>query len=192
MYLHPNAEVTPGINDLPRFDGPVKVYHSAVAYYYAPSDVCGLGGIHRERIRSNPKWFKAHKCYYPRYDTVFVSVNDAPGMQGMAIGRVRLFFSIYFHRRCWDCALVHWFNRRSNEPDSETGLWVVELELDRHGNPIVEVISLDTIARGAHLLPVYGEGFLPERFDFRESLDAFDAYFVNPHVDHHAHEFLTV
>jgi hypothetical protein len=112
-------------------------------------------------------------------------------MQGMAIGCVRLLFSIYFHWKHWSCALINWFNRRSNEPDSGTGLWVVEPELDSRSKPVVEVISFNTIACGAHLLLVYGEGFLPERFDFRESLDAFNAYFVNPHVDHHVHEFLT-
>ena len=112
-------------------------------------------------------------------------------MHGMVIGRVKLFFSFYFHRKDWSCALVNWFNRQSDKPDSDTGLWVVELELGGNGKAVVEVVTLDSIARGAHLLPVYGEGFLPEKFDFRDSLDAFDSYFVNAHIDHHAHKFLT-
>jgi hypothetical protein len=31
---------------------------------------------------------------------------------------------------------------------------------------------------------------LPEDFDFSDSLDAFNTYFVNPYADHHMHEFL--
>ena len=53
------------------------------------------------------------------------------------------------------------------------------------------MIHLDSIARGTHLLPVYGSGFLPEDFHYVVSLDAFKSYYVNHYIDHHAHEFLT-
>ena len=53
------------------------------------------------------------------------------------------------------------------------------------------MVHLDSIARGAHLLPVYGLGFLPEDFQYAVSLDVFTSYFVNHYIDHHSHEFLT-
>ncbi|KAF8889238.1 hypothetical protein BD779DRAFT_1611042 [Infundibulicybe gibba] len=34
----------------------IDVFHSAVATYYAPSDYSGIGGMHRQRIRSVPSW----------------------------------------------------------------------------------------------------------------------------------------
>ncbi|KIM35103.1 hypothetical protein M413DRAFT_79750, partial [Hebeloma cylindrosporum] len=53
------------------------------------------------------------------------------------------------------------------------------------------VIDLDSIVRGAHLLPMYNSNPLPEDFHFSRSLDVFCAFFVNSYVDHHAHEFIT-
>lgn len=47
------------------------------------------------------------------------------------------------------------------------------------------IVYLESIARGAHLLPVYGTGFLPEDFHYTASLDAFRSYFLNSSIDHH-------
>ena len=38
------------LNACPTFLGKVSIFLSAVATYYAPSDPCGLGGMHREHI----------------------------------------------------------------------------------------------------------------------------------------------
>ncbi|KAF8231251.1 hypothetical protein L208DRAFT_1037891, partial [Tricholoma matsutake] len=77
------------IDGCPQFEGDIKMYHSAVATFYAPSDLCGAGGMHRERIRSTPA-FHGH----PHRDTIFVVLDDTkPGMEGMEIGQVLLFFS---------------------------------------------------------------------------------------------------
>jgi hypothetical protein len=189
-YLFPHSNITPELDDLPLFDGIIRVHHSATARYYAPSDLCGKGGIHRETIRSNPTWFKKNRLFLPRYDTVFVSVNDQPGMEGMEVGRVLLFFSFRYHRQDWQCALVTWYTKRGTAADPDTKMWIVEPEVDALGAPVVEVISLDAISRAAHLLPVYGQGRLPQTYDYRLALDLFDAYFVSPYADHHANEFL--
>jgi hypothetical protein len=171
----------------PRFSGSISVFHSAVARYYAPSDLCGAGGMYRERIRSNPNW----QGEYARYDTMFVETNaELPGMLGMAIGRARLLFSFKFRGGVHRCALVHWFVPSANEPDEDTGMWVVEPELQDNGRPTVSIIPLDCVARAAHLLPVYGSRFVSEDFHFADSLNVFPAYFVNPYVDHHSNEFL--
>jgi hypothetical protein len=103
-----------------------------------------------------------------RHDTVLISIDDSQhGMYGMLVAHVLLFFS--FHDVYLDkeipCTLVNWFILNSDKPDELTGMWVVETE--HEGNTcMLEVIHLDTIARGTHLLPVYSSAFLPEDFHY--------------------------
>jgi hypothetical protein len=189
QQLYPDSDIpahTIPIANCPDLHSKLKVHHSAIARFYAPSDICGAGGMCRECIRSTPCWNGSS----PRRDTVFVETDaELPGMRGMAIARVFLFFSFSLHRVYYPCALVNWLVLRGDEPDPETGLWVVKPEfIGNHRS--VAVIHLDSIVRGAHLLPVYGSNPLPEDFDFTFSLDASRAFFVNRYVDHHAHEFI--
>ena len=164
----------------------INIYHSAVAHFYAPSDLCGAGGMYHEQIWSNPSWYRG----YPQYDTVFVETDaELPGMHGMVIGCVLLFFSFSFHEQTYPCALVHWLVPVGDEPDDKTGMWVVWPEFEGNQRSLA-VIHLNCIARGAHLLPVFGSSFLPEDFHFSDSLHAFHGYFVSRHVDHHMYEFL--
>ncbi|KAN0129101.1 hypothetical protein V8E53_013097 [Lactarius tabidus] len=183
---NPEAQIAPStLQECPAFDGAIKVYHSAIATFYAPSDLSGSGGLRRERIRSAP-------CFYghPRRDTVFVVTDDSqPGMEGMEIGRVQLFFSFQYRRKEFSCALINWFIH-ADERDPDTGMWTVTQECDRRGKPTSEVIHIDSIARAAHLLPIYGTSRVPEDFDYHRALDAYNAFFVNHFVDHHAHEFI--
>jgi hypothetical protein len=170
----------------PTFVGTISVFHSAVACFYSPSDLCGAGGMHRERIRSTPNW----RGTFARYDTMFIERNpDLDDILGMAIGRARLLFSFKFRGRTHACALVDWFSSYK-EPDDVTGMWVVEPEFQANGRRASSIVDLNCIVRGAHLLPVYGSSFLPEDFHFADSLDAFRAYFVSPYIDHHSHELL--
>ncbi|KAM6491514.1 hypothetical protein JOM56_013083 [Amanita muscaria] len=184
--LHPDYDdVGPPVS-LPSFNSPIRVYHSAVARFYAPSDLCGAGGMSRETIRANPRWHKTQ-----RYDTVFVALDDQPGMRGMVIARVLLFFSFQFRRRNFECALVNWFVREHDEPHPDTHMWEVHPELEPDGSRVLNVIHIDTIVRGAHLLPVFGEGKIPENLHFQFALDLFNSYFVNHYADHHIHELIT-
>ncbi|KAJ7744450.1 hypothetical protein DFH07DRAFT_869769 [Mycena maculata] len=154
--LNPNAAVPATqipLDSCPTFAGRISVFISAVARFYAPSDLCGAGGMYRERIRANPNWHGQ----YPQYDTVFVvTTSDLPGMRGMVIGRVFLFFSFTFL-----------------DPDDDTGMWVVAPEYERNGRRSLAIVHLDCIAHASHLLPVYGSAFLDEDFHFSYSLDAF-------------------
>jgi hypothetical protein len=188
--LNPDSDIPPAnvdINDCPQFRGPIRVYHSAIARFYAPSDLCGAGGMYRERIRSNPNW----RGEYARRDTMFVRTSaELDGMLGMVIGRALLFFSFKFDDTYYPCALVHWLIPH-DEPDEDTGLWVVRPEFEGNGRRTLAIVHLDCVARAAHLLPVYGPSFIPEDFHFSDALDAFRAYFVNRHIDHHSHEFVT-
>jgi hypothetical protein len=81
--------------------------------------------MHRERIRSTPSFFG-----FPRRDTAFVVLDDEkPGMEGMAIARILLFFSFSFRGKDHACALVNWFVPTSR--DNDTGMWMVRLDYDR-------------------------------------------------------------
>jgi hypothetical protein len=116
---------------------------------------------------------------------------DKLGMLGMVIARVFLFFSFQYRHKDFACAFVQWFVRESDDPDEDMGQWVVRPELDDWGSPSFAVIDVDTIARGAHLLPIYGNDRVPENFDYRHALESFRSFFVNKFVDHHTHEFLS-
>ena len=183
---HPDLDPPSATDACPPFKGKINVHHSAVALFYAPSDLCGAGGMKSERIRSTPSFHG-----YPRCDTVFVVLNDSqPGMEGMEIGWVLLFFSFHYRRKDYSCALINWFVH-TDRLDDDTGMWMVELECDRNGLPMVQVITTDTIACAAHLLPIYGSSRVPDDFSYHEALDWYRSFFVNHFVDHHAHEFIT-
>ncbi|KAH6916719.1 hypothetical protein BKA70DRAFT_1091373, partial [Coprinopsis sp. MPI-PUGE-AT-0042] len=185
---HPTRILPHNIHEYMTFSGRIRVFHSAVARFYAPSDACGAGGMQQQIIRCNPSWHNR-----ARMDTIFVSENDEPGMPGMLIAQVRLFFSFTdsYTDRSHSCALVNWFPTIGDEPDPITGMWRVKRE-EVNGVRPLQVISLGSVVRGSHLLPHFGEGCLPEGFCFTDSLEAFNEYYVNSHVDHHAHELLTV
>jgi hypothetical protein len=171
--------------NLPEIHKKISVYTSAVATFYAPSDISGVGGMRCERIHAVDTWRNGPG----RYDCVFVSTDDlAEGLLGFDIARVRLIFSVKHEGMTYPCALVHWYSRVGDSPDGNTGMWVVEPDVLEDGQPFVAVIHLDAIFRAAHLLPVYGRGFAPTYLTCMQSLDAFHAYYVNKYVDHHAFE----
>lgn len=190
--LNPNGDAHSDelpLNECPYYNGRVFIYHSAIARFYAPSDLCGAGGMYHERIRSLPAW----QGEYARRDTVFIETDSSvPGMLGMCVGRVLLFFSFMHEGQYYPCALVHWFVPVGSATDDETGFWVVKPEFTHNGQRHLAVIHLDCIARGAHLIGVYGSAFLPDDFHFSFSLDVFHSYYVNTYADHHTHEFLNI
>ncbi|KAJ7743621.1 hypothetical protein B0H16DRAFT_1693459 [Mycena metata] len=58
-------------------------------------------------------------------------------------------------------------------PTPITGMWVGEPERER-GVLTLAIVNVDTIARTARSLPIYGITALPENFHISDSLDAFD------------------
>ncbi|KAJ7070469.1 hypothetical protein C8F01DRAFT_1206314 [Mycena amicta] len=162
----------------------IHVFHSAVASFYAPSDISGIRGMRREWIRSTPSWRKTGA----RRDCAYVVENqETPGFRGMSVVRVQLLFSFDFDAVTYPCALVEWFKKVGRSPDSETGMWIVEPEMEGQRR-LVTVVHLDSFLRGAHLIPVFGEAHLPIDFKHTYSLDVFNAYHVNKYADHHANE----
>jgi hypothetical protein len=188
---HPDRLLPDNFQTCVNFSGKIQVFHSAVARFYAPSDLCGPCGMYRQRIRCNPSWRGN-----PRHDTVFVVQDeDQSGMPGMLVARIHLFFSFTDYETDEDgqtvqCALVSWFLPASDQRDPDTRMWTVKPEGTQMHRP-VQVIPLKSIARGAHLLPKYGIGILPDYITHFNALDEFQTYFVNPYIDHHCHEFLS-
>jgi hypothetical protein len=171
------------INDLPPINAKISACHSAVVTFHSPSDPSGTHGMRRELIHSTPLW-RGHK---PRRDCAFVAEDEMkPGMSGMNIVRVILFFSFEHERVYYPCALVEWFERVQHDP--VTGLWIVRPDIIHGGQNRRSVLHLDAFLRGVHLIPVYGTEMLPVGFDYSDSLDAFSAFYVNKYIDHHANE----
>ena len=146
---HPDSATTPDSpSDLPQFDGRIRVHHSAQATFFAPSDLCGAGGMHQERIRSTPSWHG-----HPRRDTVFVVLDDSlPGMEGMVVARVHLFISFCYRCVNYSCALVNWFVRDDDEREHDTRLWTVSLE-EHEGQPTFDIIDVRTLPTQHTLFP---------------------------------------
>jgi hypothetical protein len=188
--LHPDSPYTS--RDIPLSRCPniyerVDVFSSAIAIYWAPSDPSGVGGMRQERIRSTTSWGKGP----PRYDCMFLSKDPSiAGLRGLHVVRAMLLFSFTYNDILYPCALVEWLLPVGEEPDPTSRMWVVEPELDEHGARIMSVVHMGSVLRAAHLIPCYGEEFLPAKFRFTDSLDAFRAYFVNNFIDHSAHAMI--
>ncbi len=106
----------------PYINSNVYVYHSAVACFYVPSDISGIHGMHREQVHSTPSWY-GHVCW----DCAFVVENEnRAGFRGMSVIHVLLFFSFAYDGVEYPCALVHWFKKHGQQPDTITGMWIVK------------------------------------------------------------------
>ncbi|KAJ7196663.1 hypothetical protein GGX14DRAFT_375923 [Mycena pura] len=180
----PGSHVDPA--HCPPFASKVYMYSSARAIFHAPSDISGVGGMRFERIRATKSWYGGA----PRYDCVFLPQNNGlAGFRGLRAARVFMFFRFKYDGVQYPCALIHWHVTRGREPDPDTRMWVVAPEEWRGGyGRRLEVVYLDRIFRGAHLVGMAGREFLPIDFTFSDSLDGFKAFYVNKYADHHAHE----
>ncbi|KAI0713722.1 hypothetical protein C8Q76DRAFT_620400 [Earliella scabrosa] len=176
---------TVGLGLCPEAPSHVSVFPSAVAIFYAPSDVCGTRGMKKERICAVRSW----RGGPARYDCVYINDDDTlPGFRGLSVVRVLLFLSFKRNMCTYPCALVSWFVPVGDAPCDETGMWMVEPQMDNHGRHVLSVISLDCMLRAAHLLPIPDDHPIPVRLKHTDTLDVFDAFFVNKYADHHAHE----
>ncbi|KAG5651350.1 hypothetical protein H0H81_008989 [Sphagnurus paluster] len=172
------------LDKCPSIKSLIKVYYSAIATFYAPSDDSGICGKCRERIRSTPLWRRKG----PRQDCAFVVEDDGqPGMKGLSVVRVQLFFSFEHNGVTYPCALVEWFKKVGRGPDKEVGMWKVKPDIV-NGECEISVLHLDTFLRAVHLLPIYGKDYLPIDFHFSYSLNIFDLFYVNKFADHHSHK----
>ena len=167
----------------------ISVFHSATAVFCAPSNPSGIGGLYRETIRCTPRW-QTGNVTAPRRDCIILNTgSDAPGMRGLDIARIHLFFSFEFRDELFSCALVHHFCKSFNDPDPDNGMWIVEPDFDVDGYRVMSVVHVDSIVCAAHLLPVFrGDAAVPRETNFSHTLDIFTAFYVNKYIDYHAFE----
>ncbi|KAG1827440.1 uncharacterized protein BJ212DRAFT_1443481 [Suillus subaureus] len=115
----------------------------------------------------------------PRYEgkiSVFNSMcsrfyipSDLSGISGM----VWAFFSFNYAGTVYPCTIVHWFDVIGGLPDLEMGMWVVCPAYYANCAPTHTIIHADTIYYAAHLIPIYGNQFLPLDIMLHMSYDAF-------------------
>lgn len=164
----------------------ITTFPSAVASFYAPSDVSGFNGMKTERIRSIHSWHGGPR----RFDTVFLKDHEGAETisSGLSIARVHCFFSFTFQGQEHACALVCKYRYPKTYPDEDTGMWMVR-PCFRGARPDFQIVSLAIIYRAAHLLPHFEDGFtVPRASSSTTSLDAFSMFYVNKYVGHHAFE----
>ncbi|KAJ3793844.1 hypothetical protein GGU11DRAFT_748543 [Lentinula aff. detonsa] len=76
------------LDDCPHITSKINVYHSAVAIFYAPSDISGVRGMKHERIRSSPSFYGVE-----RRDCILATINEKKaGFRGLSAARILLFF----------------------------------------------------------------------------------------------------
>ena len=71
------------LDDVSRIIGPISVFHSASANFFAPSDQSGIRGMQCEIIRSTPRWRQKHEH---RDCVLIVEDHGRRGMRGMIVG----------------------------------------------------------------------------------------------------------
>ncbi|KAJ3511752.1 hypothetical protein NMY22_g15551 [Coprinellus aureogranulatus] len=192
-FLHEQLGTTPEDEDedweddcILDFISPISTFRSAVATFFAPSDLCGVRGMRREWLRCTPNWRKTG----PRRDCVYLVQDDTkPGFRGLNVVRLKALLSFSYEGTDYPCAVVEWFKKVGRSPDPDTGMWIVQPDMSS-GERDTTIVHLDSILRAAHLLPLYGSSYplIPSDFEHTRSLDSFNAFYVNKYIDHHAHE----
>ncbi|KAI6007589.1 hypothetical protein F5J12DRAFT_905493 [Pisolithus orientalis] len=168
------------LSEHPIYGNKITVVNSAAALFYAPSDISGIGGMWHEYICSCHSWQNRP----PRYDCTFVNTN--PGLKGMHGLDVMCILG-----KCYPCAVVQWFDCVWDDPDVDTGMWIVHLALTANRHLATAVIHVDTIYRVAHLVPLYGTHPIPRTIKPHHSYNAFTTFYVNRFIDHHAFSLLS-
>ena len=110
------------------------------------------------------------------------------GMSGLLVAHVYLFFRFLHAGINYPCALIHWYST-SDKPDANTGLWIVQPETTCQGQRNMSVVHIDTIVRGAHLLPRFPSDVpVYRQVNYKNALDVFTSFYVNKFIDHHTFE----
>ena len=114
-------------------------------------------------------------------------------MSGFMVAHVRLFFKLEYGGVSHSYALIHDYTTCGEEPDKDTGMWIVRHALHGTRRPQAQVICISDILCAAHLIPVFsGLVPIPDDLKHTECLDypEFCTFYVNQFVDHHAFEIL--
>ncbi|KAG1813371.1 uncharacterized protein BJ212DRAFT_1448010 [Suillus subaureus] len=112
---------------------------------------------------------------------------NAEGMRGLKVVRVICFFSFNHNWDMYPCTLIHWFEKISDDPDENTGMWMVTPSFHKDGSKNIVVIHIEMFFfHAAHLIPIYGSKYIPHTLKFYHSLDTFHSFYVNKYADYHA------
>lgn len=162
------------------------MFPSALAVFYAPSDLSGVKGMKKECIHLCLSWRGGPTCH----DCAFVEDDEnLPGFCGLAVICVQLFFLFkHYGSTKYPCTLILWYVPSQDTPCKETGMWIVEPELNEWGVPVLFVIHSDCMLCAAHLIGVSGHHLVPCTLRYTDSLDAFNTFYVNKYTDHYTHE----
>ncbi|KIL59279.1 hypothetical protein M378DRAFT_14901 [Amanita muscaria Koide BX008] len=170
------------LDECPKYTGNVYLHPSAVATFFSPSDISGIGGMLRERIRSMRKWRKGPE----RRDCVFVEHDPhLPGFRGMYAAQVFAFIKFKYNHVSFSCAVIKRFSSVGNSPCPDTGMWIVRRP---RAEEAYELINIDSIVRAAHLIGIAGTAFIPHQIKYSDSLKVFKTFYVNKFIDYHAYE----
>ncbi|KAI9452097.1 hypothetical protein F5148DRAFT_986191, partial [Russula earlei] len=63
QHHNSHSESDISVSDLPICYGKITIYPSAVAMFYTPSDISGIGGMCSEHICTVKSWRKGPGCY---------------------------------------------------------------------------------------------------------------------------------
>ena len=89
-FLHNQLKLDTSSSPVLYLPDKIYVYSSTIATFYAPSDLCGSGGMRREHIHAVTSWRQGA----PQYDCMFINTDDLePGMHGLSVARAKLFFA---------------------------------------------------------------------------------------------------
>jgi len=104
------------------------------------------------------------------------------------IAHVKQFFSFRSQDCLYPCAMVQWYSRCGDEPDEDTGIWIVEPDVCKDSMPFTDIIHLDIIVCSSHLIAVYGNRPLLKGILLCYTLNLFHSYYINKYIDHYAFE----
>jgi len=185
LYPDVHDPTTISYLECPGYHGNISIYNLASSTFYAPSDLSGVGGMHREYIQATPAWRQDG----PRYDCVFVITDpELEGMRGMDVAHVLCFFAFKTQGKWYPYAVVRWFDRIGDMPDETTGMWMVRPSFIWGQQPNFAVIHVDAIFRAAHLIPIFGRELVPPEIKPYHCYDIYRGFYVNKFADHHAFE----
>ena len=187
--LNPNPPVPSSeiMEDMyPVIEDKIYVFSSAVATFHAPSDISGVTGMHCKYIQATSSWRRGPGCY----DYILVNTNMS-GRRGFDVAWVFLFFLFSHQGVEYPCALIQWYSFIGNEPDKNTGCWMVKPDVHPNASANLTVIHMDCIIYAAHLMPIIRTPqFVDCSITMYLSLNRFQLFYISRFVNHHAFEFL--
>lgn len=114
-------------------------------------------------------------------------------MSGFTVARLRLLFKFDYKGHSHSCALIHDYSTWGEEPDEDTGMWIVSRAFcSRTRRPQARVINISDILRAVHLIPVYFDQHpIPRSLKHTGCLNYFSTFYVNRFIDPHAFDILS-